>query len=485
MAGTKVAVEGSIPLIATSLLGASPTSLDGIIPFSLADGALCYVRAPDAVYRFFDASLAAHNPPSVIRPAALTAGEAGRWLLTEGGNVAPSASVEQSAWFVNSTTGNDSNDGATPATALLTLAELTRRIGGGTLTLSTTITLTGDFSAQVFALDVTIDANVLVTVVGDLVIADSGSITAVMAAAPATNTRGQITDATQSFTDKSRLKLTSGAIVGSIAYVTRVIAATNVNVSAWALLSNPLTSQLPTIGTPSIGNTYDVETLSTTIGRVQVQVHGSGRLVFKDLVITPATSGAHRATNDSSQLANVMFWGCRFGSAQSCLFYDSIACFISCAWDGTMVLAKSVATMRATTNRGVLKADLSSEVQFARSCNFDGGTLWVSGHSEATITGSPGDVEFSDVVADAAVTVDPGSVVDANQQLTTIVWGANNTLSWAFLIRSGGFYTYAVTTAPVLSGGGTADISLGGNNTAYGVLPAINASNNAAMVERL
>lgn len=394
------------------------------------------------------------------------------------------APITQPAWYVDATTGSDTNDGATPGTALQTIQELALRISGATITANTTITLAGDLSADPFELELTIGNGVLVTVQGAVTVTDSGTITNVVAAVPTTNTRGQITDDAQVFTDKSRLRLTGGAITGSIAYVTRVIAPTNVNVSAWALLSNLVSGQVPSIGVPSVGNSYDVETLTTTIGRVDVQVHGSGRLMFRDLVVTPATSAAHRATNDSLALGNVIFLGCRFGSAQIAAFYEAIVCFVSCAFDGVMVLAKSVATMRATTNRGVLKADLSSEVQFARSCNFDGGTLWVSGHSEATVTGAPGDLELSDIAADAAISIDPGSVVDANTQLTTTIWGADNNLEWAFLIRSGGSYTYAPATPPVLSGAGVADISLGGVNTSYAALPAINPANNAAAVER-
>lgn len=485
MAGTKQAVEGSIPFIAGTLLGATPNSLDGIDPNGLADGAICYVRAGDSVYRFFDASLAAHSAPDVIRPSRLTAIQPGRWLLTEGGNVTPDVIVEQAAWFVDSAAGSDSNDGATLATAIQTLAELSRRISGGTSTVATTITLVGDFSAEPLVLDITIASGVLVTIVGEVVVADSGSITAVTAAVPATNTRGQITDAAQAFTDESRIRLTSGAAASSIAYVTRVIGPTNVNVSAWALLANPLTSQLPTIGTPSIGNTYDVETLSTIIGRVDLKVHGTGRLVLQDLILSPATSGAHRATNDSSQLANVMFWKCRFTGPQTALFYQSIACCVSCDFDVTFVLADSTITMRATCARVLVKVDLGANLQLARSCCFDGGSLWVSGHSECAATGTPGDVEFSDVAGDAGITIDPASSFDGNVQLSSIIWGANNTFSWAFLIRSAGTFVYPVATPPVLSGGTVADISLGGNNTAYGALPAINAANNAAAVVRI
>jgi hypothetical protein len=58
----------------------------------------------------------------------------------------------QSAWFIDPIGGNDMADGATAATALSTLAELSRRIGDGRLMQSTTVTLLSDVpNADVFA----------------------------------------------------------------------------------------------------------------------------------------------------------------------------------------------------------------------------------------------------------------------------------------------------------------------------------------------
>ena len=52
------------------------------------------------------------------------------------------------AIFVNSVTGNDANDGLTAGTAIKTLAELERRCRFVTFLQNTTITLTGDFTAE-------------------------------------------------------------------------------------------------------------------------------------------------------------------------------------------------------------------------------------------------------------------------------------------------------------------------------------------------
>lgn len=56
--------------------------------------------------------------------------------------------VTQPEWYVNSVTGDDSNDGETPATALKTLAELNSRMGFSIIQQYTRVYLEGDFSAE-------------------------------------------------------------------------------------------------------------------------------------------------------------------------------------------------------------------------------------------------------------------------------------------------------------------------------------------------
>jgi hypothetical protein len=91
MAGTKDRVEGlpgfGCQSILTTDAGGLINSLQGIDSSTLQDGALCYVRDTDAVYRFYDTSTAVHDGVTIVRPSDLTAGQAGRWLLIEGGAV--------------------------------------------------------------------------------------------------------------------------------------------------------------------------------------------------------------------------------------------------------------------------------------------------------------------------------------------------------------------------------------------------------------
>jgi len=79
MGGTQNLVEGSVPLVAQTVLSASSSeknSLQGINVNALTDGALCFVRENGTVYRYYQASSLASAPPLIVQPST----GSGRWL---------------------------------------------------------------------------------------------------------------------------------------------------------------------------------------------------------------------------------------------------------------------------------------------------------------------------------------------------------------------------------------------------------------------
>jgi hypothetical protein len=85
MAGTQQLVEVSPDLIAQTLLTIASdekNSVEGIDISGLQNGATCYVRVLDRVYRYYQFSVVAVAPPTVIAPAAGLA--FGRWILQPG-----------------------------------------------------------------------------------------------------------------------------------------------------------------------------------------------------------------------------------------------------------------------------------------------------------------------------------------------------------------------------------------------------------------
>lgn len=105
MAGTKTQTEALPGFVTQSILAATTNiqnSLEGIDVDSLQDRATCYVRENAGLYRFFDTSTTAPAPPTIVRPAAVTGANPGRWFLEEGGALANSRTAGH-AWFRSGT----------------------------------------------------------------------------------------------------------------------------------------------------------------------------------------------------------------------------------------------------------------------------------------------------------------------------------------------------------------------------------------------
>jgi hypothetical protein len=88
MAGTRNRTEGLVGLVCESALVAGSdllNSVEGIDVSSIQDRATCYVRDVDTSYRWFQDSVDAPAPPSVILPAGQLVGTPGRWKVESGG----------------------------------------------------------------------------------------------------------------------------------------------------------------------------------------------------------------------------------------------------------------------------------------------------------------------------------------------------------------------------------------------------------------
>lgn len=91
MAGTKLATEALVALVAETVLTAASdakNSLEGIDVTGLQDRATCYVRGLLSTYRYFDSSVVAPAYPFVIAPAV----GPGRWILIST-DLAPSGTL--------------------------------------------------------------------------------------------------------------------------------------------------------------------------------------------------------------------------------------------------------------------------------------------------------------------------------------------------------------------------------------------------------
>lgn len=389
----------------------------------------------------------------------------------------------QASWFIDPA-GSDENDGATALRPLATFAELSRRISGGSIAQTTTVTLAaGTYGVE---LDLTLAAGVFFIVQGAVTQTATGTLSAVTNSVPLVNpgvsTRGAITNTggDPAFVDRTRLRLTSGANAGALAWVTRVIAADNVNVSRWAR-TDPVVTTLPTVGNASVGNTYVVESFVSTFDRVNVTCRGSGRIIVRECVITGA-GVANRCRNDAGTLGGVYFYSCLFNGSSS-LWYQGEGLFVSCAFQASVtVFQNAYMSLRANVFTGVggLTLDGGAVANLARSNCFDASPITV--HTAwLQFTGSPGDCEFSDQTL-ASITVWPGGIVDNDSGC--ILWGADNSTANTLVVRSlsPGIAPAALNLLNIP--GGTNDTIIGGTATAYGALPFYNTARGCGIVLR-
>jgi hypothetical protein len=204
----------------------------------------------------------------------------------------------QLAWYVNSATGNDANDGATALTALKTGRALYNKTGG-----SNAVWDRGIYNVYLCAQDIVhpdlltlggirlkggqiwIHGGATAGVGKTVLYTSIAGIQAKTTVVPATNTRGQITDnavpggtwmaagliSTNTAPNK-RIRLTSGTNIGAVAWPQKDLGGGAVAVSQWIIPPTSASANLLVpLSPPSIGDTFIVESL-THIDEVLIEI---------------------------------------------------------------------------------------------------------------------------------------------------------------------------------------------------------------------
>ncbi len=436
--------------------------------------------------------IAAADGVNIVLPA----GPSGAaWIRLYERNI---AAQYETAWFLD-TTGSDANDGITSLTPLKTMEELSNRLRGAKISADVTVTLTsGDFSAYPVQLDLEIAQSVSILMVGNVTTeADTlAAVTNMVSGAASTNAgavRGSITATTGSFTDRQRFTITSGAAINCIGYNTKVAVAGaggEANVTRWGKLSNIRTSTLVTVATPSAADTYTLDTLNTTVGRLDIRVRGPGRFVITDCNIRGpgTTTVTHRGFCDNGNGNGVLTYGCIFSSPSSLVIQDgewTAACCSLSADSGIIALSNTLFVSRQCVFTGTV-ATPSFEIrlqagaihQHNNSCCIDGGFVVIQNSAVwDQIGGTNYDVEFFDGTSTHAVEVAQTGTWWAHSS-NNLQWGLDNTYTGVtYLIDGGGRYQYnAIPSVP----GGTSDTTVGGTTDAYATLPVFISSGSGA-----
>jgi hypothetical protein len=225
--------------------------------------------------------------------------------------------ITQPAYHVNAVSGDDNNDGYTAGTALLTLAELAKRINNRLISPSLAafdIYQTGAFPGQVLAADLTITGPTIINFRGVATVVDSGTVTAYTASNPAGGVRAAVTDAAQDFTAHvlKRIRLTSGANIGATAIIGSLGAGVTVaNVTEF--LSSP-TGGTPAFVVPAPGDTYDIIDYGTSCDSHAIRLHGfslidnTRRAYVRDISFNPGVSCIASSSADGQTMLH--FYSC-------------------------------------------------------------------------------------------------------------------------------------------------------------------------------
>lgn len=201
---------------------------------------------------------------------------------------ATSSTALSTTWFVNSSTGSNSNAGTSSGTALATLAELERRLRGAVFTDNMTVTLDGTFTEDVVVSWTAINGK-SVAIVGTPTSILTGTFTAKTdinapsaiaatvtdSAIPTSWTASGCVDHTAS-RGSYLIRKMSGANTVAAAFTMKDLTAKECRVSSWvALTQDPFEStatQLET--TVSVSDAYRVDSL-TQVGDIIVTVPGT------------------------------------------------------------------------------------------------------------------------------------------------------------------------------------------------------------------
>jgi len=293
---------------------------------ALANGYQYYVHT---LRSYFVLSQTGTETVDGITVIAATGG--GRWLRNQ--TFSHPSWMNVNTWYIDATNGNDENDGQAAAPAagnvgpLKTHAELNRRWNGKQLTptnaiaggilqckvnILTTLPATDPVNTSCI-----IGPNTLLWYLGKVETVNySGTFTGVTALAAATNQALQLTDtAIVSWTTylNKRWRITAGARQNFMGWVAKDLGANqcrssnceqpgNMNpaqAANWPLLVNG------TVGTPQVGDTYNIETLTTiSLGPINTQIvqgnspsASSGKIIYGELAVR--SSGINMTVNQT------------------------------------------------------------------------------------------------------------------------------------------------------------------------------------------
>lgn len=390
----------------------------------------------------------------------------------------------QAEWYVDGANGHDENDGRVASRPIKTYRELSRRWNAGGV---------GEFPGPVDVVQVgnriagdklhvghhTIRPDAIIRFHGTATTVASGRITAKTDIDSATQTPPDITasfDGAGSFSThlRKRIRLTSSANAGAIAWVSKILAATQVRTSAW--------------GT----NNINAAPYNAAVTAINPAVND--QFVIEELPIFPDFSFSLTKTSQGTHGDGVLIESVQIGDSSNDRF-DSLT------FSNVNIARSNVAVRNFAGHYHMAQTIFTSDVTFhysnctLRSCLKTGGSFTL--HHGASLflreqfmaqgvpLPNPTNGAFMEIF-DAAVfdSSSDGIAVDTEGQLRISgpFWGNNNT---GFGIRCDGRASYTAGNKPTVTSATPGnDTRIGGTIKAYAAIPYSEPTNLSMLVQR-
>ncbi len=424
----------------------------------------------------------------------------------------------QTTWFVDPS-GNDSNDGKTFATALLTLIELTARLNpnGQQFNINQNITISinqNGTSTTYLKLALNIGTNtnsfVVATIVCGITSTAAITLSAITAPVASTNTRGQLTTGAGTFVSKERIRLTSGPSIGCIAYSTGLNAnAQNTFCSGFyqpvtaASLAIASPVQTSSAAWPAINNTCVVDTLQVSINRVELNAGVFSNIILQDAKITSIQLGGSNTSGSiTAGGGNITLQGCIFNSsngrvANTCNGAIAVSCRVpstgksalegenwttgGCVVQGRLSIGSaSMNSFGITIDGGNIELGIDADFNHPGTCGSSHWNAWTS--SPVAIYGAC-EVENGPGVIGAAVNVYDSGILRVDDS-NSYFWGASAAYAIGFRVTSGGWIYIspnAATLNSVLSIPSTVNLEVAALSFAYSNSPTVFSNENCGI----
>lgn len=424
----------------------------------------------------------------------------GRWVRRQ---LPSTVWSTRDTWHINALTGDDQNDGATAGTALATHAEIVRRVGMLEVRQFVTVNIDSDLTEDFYiSFNCVEEGGLLIggfAYVGTPTTIRSSTFTAgtqPWVYNPAGSRQdGQVEDTSLGGAGWElglgrRLRVTSGAAVDSVSWVARDLGADVARVAPWFDLNFFSES-----AGPSSGDSYVVEQLPTITGGHTVTGDAAAR--FADLYLdepgffespiqyfgtgtsVTATGSELRGTRlYAGPSSNAIFLGCRIDIPVMTLQEQ-----------GRLATGTCMATGRLDVQTGAIyQGDLGGGLLFQNPAAAGaGGGTDVTG-PVIQVTG--GDLQLQTTshfaIYDMTAAGATGMLLQSGGRadMSGTFWGRDNTMSYGVRVGPGCQLVYNPVTGalPDVETPALDDTLIGGVGTAYGGLPATNATNFSSIV---